>query len=447
MPFSEDSLLAELRSLGPVTRFCVGFSGGLDSAVLLHALARRRDALDAPLEAVHVDHALLPDAEAWTTHCRTVCDRLDVPLRVVQVDAASRRGLLGLEAAARVARYAALAEHLVPGACLLTAHHRDDQAETVLLQLLRGSGPAGVAAMPRVAPLGPGRLVRPLLDVDRADLLAYAAAHAIAFVQDSSNADPRLARAYLRAEVLPRLATHWPGVRRTLARAARHAADAAAIVAERAAQDLLGIAGPTPWQVSTVLLARLSPPRRRAVLRHWCHARGIPVPDTARLDAILAQLATARAGHAIAVGWPGGAFRRYRDTLYLLPELPPHDAGLCLPWDGAQPLALPSGLGTLCLASGGPLRREALAAGAEVRFRAAGLRCAAAGRRGHRDLKHLFQEAGVPPWLRDRFPLIFVGGNLACVGDRWVCAEFAVRDVAGGLRVEWQRPPHLDFGP
>jgi tRNA(Ile)-lysidine synthase len=444
MSFSEHALPAALRSLGAVARFCVAYSGGLDSSVLLHALARCRDALGAPLVAVHVDHALLSEAAAWTAHCRATCAELGVPLQVVEVDAARRRAALGVEAAARDARYAALADLLGPGDCLLTAHHRDDQAETVLLQLLRGCGPAGLAAMPGVAPLGRGRLARPLLDVSRADLRAYAVEHLIGFVQDPSNSDPELARGFLRTEVTPRLQARWPGMSRTLARAARHAADAAAIIAERAAEDLERLTASTPWRMPVAALAHLSAPRRRAALRQWCRARGVEPPDTARLDELLQQLATARAGSAIEVRWPGAAFRRYRDTLILSPDLPAHDAGARLPWGGAVPLALPSGLGALRLAPGGTLRRDALAAGAEVCFRAPGLRCAPAGRAGHHDLKHLFQETGVPPWLRDRVPLVFIGGQLAAIADGWICAEFAIPDGAAGLSVVWERPGHLD---
>ena len=443
MPFSEHALLAELRSLGAVTRFHAGYSGGLDSSVLLHALAGCREALGAPLDAVHVNHALLPEAASWTAHCRASCAALGLPLTVIDVDAFSRRAALGVEAAARQARYEALAALLAPGECLLVAQHRDDQAETVLLQLFRGSGPAGLAAMPRVAPLGKGRLARPLLGFARADLRAYADARGIRFVEDPSNADPRLARGFLRAEVLPRLEAHWPGLRKTLARAARHAADAAAIIAERAGEDLGALAATTPWRLPVGALARLSLPRRRAVLRHWCAARGLAVPDAARLDEALAQLAGARSGAAIEVAWPGGSLRRYRDALWLVPALAVHDAGTRLRWDGESPLALPTGLGTLRLAPGGWLGRDVPQAGLEVGFRTAGLRCAVVGRRGHRDLKHLFQDAGVPPWLRDRVPLVFVGGQLACVGDRWVCAEHATREPAAGLAVEWERPGHM----
>ena len=444
MAFSQDALLARLRRLGSATGLKVAYSGGLDSSVLLHALARLREVLGTPLEAVHVDHALLAQASDWRAHCEATCAALGVPLRVLEVEVAPLRSALGIEAAARQARYGALAKVLAPGDWLLTAHHRDDQAETVLLQLFRGSGVAGLAAMPTVASLGEGRLVRPLLDFDRRELRAYAAEQAIHFVDDPSNDDPRLSRSFLRAQVMPRLAAHWPGMRRTLARAARHAADAAAIVAERAAEDLAALTGATPWQMPVSALSGLPGPRRRAVLRHWCQERGVAAPDTARLDEVLGQLAAARADRPIAVAWPGGAYRRYRQSLFLTPGLPAHDPRAWVRWDGASPLALPSDLGTLCLVPGGRLHADVVTAGVEVRFRSEGLRCAPAGRGGHRDLKHLFQEAGVPPWLRDRIPLIVVAGELAAIADRWVCTAWAASDSASGLSVVWQRPDHLD---
>jgi tRNA(Ile)-lysidine synthase len=444
MPFSEDALLAQLRRLGPVTGLRVAYSGGLDSSVLLHALVRLRDTLGAPLEAVHVDHGLLPQAGDWRAHCEASCAVLGVPLRVVEVEVAPLRAALGVEAAARQARYAALAGLLQPGECVLTAHHRDDQAETVLVQLFRGSGPAGLAAMPAVARLGAGRLARPLLGFGRGELRAYAVEHAVRFVEDPSNADPSLARGFLRAQVMPRLEAHWPGIKRTLTRAARHAADAAAIVAERAAEDLDALTGRAPWRMPIQGLQHLPMPRRRAVLRHWCQARGVAPPDTARLDEVLGQLATAASDRSIAVEWPAGSFRRYREWLFLSPDLPVHDPQARLRWEGASPLALPSGLGTLRLAPGGRLRGDVTAGCVEVHFRGAGLRCAPAGRVGRHDLKHLFQEAGVPPWLRDRVPLISVDGDVAAIADRWVCGARAVGDAAQGLAVVWERPRHLD---
>jgi len=185
-------------------------------------------------------------------------------------------------------------------------------------------------------------------------------------------------------------------------------------------------------------------PRRRAVLRHWCAERGIAMPDAARLDETLRQLSSAGTDTASQVTWRGGGFRRYRDVLHLTPELPVHDPAVRLPWDSRGALVLPGELGTLGTLPGGSLSLQALRRRVEVGFRAGGLRCAPRGRAGHHTLKHLFQEAGVPTWLRDRIPLVFVDGELAAIADRWVCNGFAVADGAAGLRIAWWRPEHLE---
>ena len=439
----EDTLREALRDLSPPARLLVAYSGGLDSTALLHLCAALPAEVGATLEAVHVDHGLHPDAGAWAAHCRAACLRLGVPLTVLRVAAALARAEKGVEAAAREARYAALVPLLRTGDRLLTAHHRDDQAETVLLQLLRGSGPAGLAAMPPVAPLGAGLHLRPLLGVARAELRRYAEARGLDWLDDPSNADPMLGRGWLRSELLPRLRARWPGADAALVRAARHCADAAAIVDERAAEDLDAVATASPWQLQADAVARLPLPRRRAALRHWCRRQGVPVPDTARLDELLAQLAAAAAGRAPQVEWPGGALRRHRDRLYLDPGLAPPPGDCVLALNGDAELALPSGLGTLALVPGGALHRRLRDATLELRFRAPGLRMAIAGRRGHHTLKKLFQEAGVPPWLRERVPILHADGEPAAIGDRWVGAPFAAPAGESGLALRWQRPAAL----
>ena len=441
----EDTLLAVLRELAGVSRLVVACSGGLDSTVLLHLCVAVRPTLGVPVVAVHVDHGLHPDSPDWAARCRAAGERLGVPVTALRVDAAAGRAAKGVEAAARDARYAALAQRLAPGDCLLTAHHRDDQVETVLLQLLRGSGPAGLAAMPTVAPLGRGLHVRPLLGVARSALRDYAVARALDWVEDPSNADPTLGRGWLRGHVLPPLRVRSPGIDAALARAARHCADAAAIVDERAAQDLALLATASPWQLAADALAQLSWPRRRAVLRHWCTRRGVPVPDTSRLDELLGQVAHARGERTPLVAWPGAAVRRHRDRLYLDPGLAQPPAGCTLPWaDPTLPLPLPADLGALVLVPGGPLSGGLAGAALEVRFRTPGLRLAIVGRAGRHTLKNLCQEAGVPPWLRGLVPVLHADGEPAAIGDRWVCATCAAATGDAGLALRWQRPPWLD---
>lgn len=204
-----------------ICRLIVGYSGGLDSHVLLHGLAMHRPYwLTQKLEAIYVDHGLQTASAVWGEHCAEVCRDLNMPFRVLKIDARPVPGE-SPEAAARRARYAALAAELGFDSALLTAHHRDDQAETLLLQLLRGAGPYGLAAMPAVSRLGQGRLLRPFLEVDRAELLAYAGKHGLRWIEDASNTDTGFDRNYLRHRVLPLLRERWPAVNRTLSRSAR----------------------------------------------------------------------------------------------------------------------------------------------------------------------------------------------------------------------------------
>jgi tRNA(Ile)-lysidine synthase len=444
MSFSEACLRSQLAPLqGVATRWWVAYSGGLDSSVLLHAMVRLRAELGVPLHAVHVDHGLHAGAAAWAAHCRQACAALGVPMRELRVDVEPHRARHGLEGGARAARYAALAGLLEAGDCLMTAHHRDDQVETVLLQLLRGGGPAGVAGMPFTARLGRGRLVRPLLDQPRAALRDYAAARRLDWLEDPANADTGLDRNFLRHEILPRLRARWPGLGATLSRAAAHAAEAAAICDERAAEDLAAARGSAPDRLRVDALTVLSPPRRRALLRHWCRSLALPVPDAARVDEALGPVLAAGPGRSPLVAWAGVELRRYRGQLYLGRALPALAREARLAWDAREALELPAGVGRLRLAPGGDLPADLAATALEVGFRAPALICRPCGRAGHHSLKKLFQEAGIPPWLRDRIPLVFRAGRLVAVADLWACDPDGRAGCAPGVRVVWERGPGL----
>jgi tRNA(Ile)-lysidine synthase len=329
--FSPESLAAGLAGplgFGAGDSVCVAYSGGLDSHVLLHALSGLRAATGLTLRAVHVDHGLHPQSAAWAEHCRRVCAALDVVCRVERVQVA--RDGDGLEAAARRARYAALAAGLGAGETLFTAHQRDDQAETLLLQLFRGAGVQGLKAMPASQAFGAGRLVRPLLDYSRASLLAYARAQGLRWIDDSSNVDTALTRNYLRHRVLPDVRARWPGVDAALARTARHAAEAAALLDALAETDLAACRHPAICAegLSVPALRALDPARRRNLLRYWLRRRGFHPPQTRHLKEVEAALSHDPASGQARIAWPGAELWRYRDTLCVMPPRPRPDPSL-----------------------------------------------------------------------------------------------------------------------
>jgi len=422
----------------------VALSGGCDSSVLLHALNRCAGKLAAPLHAVHVHHGLLPDADRWTEHCRTTAGRLAVPCDILSVDAAPRPGE-SPESRARQARYGALAAHLPDRAMLLTAHHRDDQAETVLLQLLRGAGPAGLAGMAALAECDFGWLGRPLLDIERADVRAHAIRHALVWVDDPSNADTRFDRNYLRLEVMPLLRARWPGLGIALARSAGHCAAAERLAAARGGRLLANARGTDRYRLPLAYLLRETADDQALLLRHWLVAAGLPVPDANRLRRLISEVALAGANAMPMVRWPGAQVRRYRGALYAMPTLPAIPDEAQIAWPTGRALELPGGLGELVLGESGlALDAGALGSGKlSVRFRGEGIAATPAGRRGRRSFKRLCQDWGVPPWLRRRIPLFYVDDRLVAIGDLLACEPFGARAAGPVVRLLWNRPPYL----
>lgn len=421
-------------------RWLLAFSGGLDSTVLLHLLhAYWQGHPDAPaLTAVHVNHNLQAAAEAWERHCQGVCAALDVPLLLcrVTVEADGR----GTEAAAREARYRALADTLQVDDVMFFAHHQDDQVETLLLRWLRGAGLRGLQGMPVSRALGPGQLSRPLLAWPRAALEAYARSQRLQWIDDPSNIDTGFDRNYLRHEVLPLLARRWPGYRRSVVRSARQLGAAAAVL-----EQLL----PTPPPCATLLgdpgipvASLLQEPAGAGwlVLQQWLAERGLPSPPRGPAGEFLRQLQVG--GGSPELAWSGQRVRRFGDAVYLLPAA---EAGARSCADHVAPgatLALPGG-GSLELVPAGEQPGIRLDPGAflTVHTRSGGERCQPLGRGGRQRLKKLLQEAGVPPWWRDRLPLLYLNDELVAVADLWLCVSPPVvaEGGAGSWRPLWRR--------
>ncbi len=420
----------------------VAYSGGMDSQVLLHAILQIREQLMAQVEALHVNHGLQEQAQIWAEKCSAFCKRHKIPIAIMEVDATHGKGE-SPEAVARDSRYSAIVKIMREGDILLTAHHSDDQAETVLLQLLRGSGPSGLSGMPMINGFGPGFHARPLLEHSRADLEQYANSNHLEWLEDFSNRDISFDRNYLRHEVIPRLRQRWPALDRTLSRSASHCAEAQSLIEQAARIDLQSMHLDHDDSMSISALAALPPPRARAVIRAWISDAGLNLPDTVRLDRVLREMLTAREDRNPMVDWQGVELRRYRERIYLMPTLQNLDQTLELDWDGCSPLILPSGLGVLhAEAAEQGISASAWESGnITIGFRAGGERCRPLGRSNSKSLKNLFQEHAVPPWQRGRIPLVKIDGELAAVGDIWICDLFKAAGPEMAVRLRWEHRP------
>jgi tRNA(Ile)-lysidine synthase len=422
MAFSADVLRAVLEDHLPagVTGLLVALSGGADSACLLTALVEAEACapLGLPIRAIHIDHGLQAASVALRGSAQAFCERGEIPLTVAAVRVETAAGE-SLEAAARDARYRALALELRPGECLLTAHHAQDQAETLLLQLLRGAGLKGLSAMPLCRPFAKGWHLRPMLNVAQRELRAFREAIGIDAADDPMNHDPRFDRSYLRNTVWPLIEERWPGAAAALARSSRHIADAQELLEGSAA----------------VAVERL----------HWLSAAGVAAPPASRLSEALRQVLTADADHLPAVEWGEFALRRYQDRLFVSAAQVPA-IGAPLEWRTAAEsrLELGRGLGTLCwVPQRGGLDSRRLPDTLLVRRRSGGESLKIGARAKTQSVQHLCQAMGVLPWMRDALPLIYANENLVAIGDIWQDARWRAARDEPGFACRWEDAPNL----
>ncbi len=442
-----ETLHLELKA-APEGALLVAYSGGLDSTVLLHALANIASARN--LRAIHVNHALHPQSPRWAEHCNAFAAALQVPISVISVQV-PRAGGEGLESAARRARYAAFAANLIPGELLTLAQHRDDQIETVLLKLVRGAGPEGLGAMRTLRDFEQGYLWRPLLAAPRAVLQAYAQANNLTWIEDPSNLNRDFDRNYLRHDIIPRLHQRWPQMDTAITHSLTWNQAAADFIAGEAQRALVHIRDENPaalhWRDWLNLPAALRDP----ALRLWLRELGLPAPTHLHVQELMRQVQAA-GDREPCVRWPGVELRRYRDRLYAMRPLQPIPYDWQHRWNG-EPLTLPADCGVLRLASTAdqtPFDGNEVSLPSctfWVRFRHGGERLKLKGATYSKDLRTVFQEAGIAPWERGRIPLVFSSpdetGTLLAIGDHWLSEEGANWLAHQALRLQWTRSSSL----
>lgn len=426
-----------VKAITPGAHVAMGLSGGMDSMVLLHALARVAPRHGWRCSAIHVNHQISRHADAWARFCRRECRARGVPLKVLKVNVPQGDSI---EAAARDARYAAFQSACrVSGAThIALAHHQDDQAETLLLRLLRGAGARGLAGMPAQRRQGDLTIIRPLLDLPRSDIEAYAGAQQLAWITDDSNADTHYLRNFLRAQILPRIEVRVPAWRSTLARAGMNLAEAAVLQDDLARLDGDGHMHARALAVSA--LATRSPERQRNLLRYFLSSHALTMPDRKLLDEMLRQILSARADARLRVALDGHALYRYRGCLHVAPAV--DDAsGLKLLWRGERVLKAPALGASLIMrkSRGAGIDLERLRqAPVTLRLRAGGEKLAPDAKRPRRDVKALLREQGVPPWRRERVPFLWSGERLVWVEGLGIDRDFQAAPRVAGVTPVWR---------
>jgi tRNA(Ile)-lysidine synthase len=452
LAFNAERLLEILRSFPVANAYVVGFSGGADSTALLHALSAIQDQLESPVSAIHVNHGLHKHADLWQSQCETFCDQYNIGLVCHRVELKNNSGK-GLEAEARHLRYAAMSADLAPGACLLTAHHADDQAETLLLNLMRGSGVDGLSAMPESRPLGNGMLQRPLLAFKTSALRDYLDEQEVKWTEDPSNQHLNHDRNFVRHGIIPLLEQRWPEVSKRLLLTRKAMTDARHLLENLAEAHL-------EQNLLHPFVLRLSsqfdddPGLFKLVIRRWTKQSGICSIPAYRLDSFYEQVHHADSDNKVAVRWDGWSLRLYKRQLWLHKDrdIPPCPL---VAWPSEQTeLELGSDIGQLVLKQENdkgalpenPIEMKvptpAFSIGSRIDIKDTGIKQGDQ----HKSLKNLFQQADIPPWFRDCIPLCQQEGELVAMGD-WCFNESVTSWMSeNNVKLSWHpRNPLLQF--
>ncbi len=402
----------------------VAYSGGVDSHVLLHLSAA--SSLKDKITAVYVNHGLQEQANSWAAHCAQIASLLGIGFRELSVDARQKRRE-SPEETARNERYQALQSLLAENDVLLLAQHREDQMETVLLQLFRGAGLAGLSGMPEKMDFGKGILLRPFIDVSKQQIKDYAAQHKLHWIEDPTNVLNDFDRNYLRNEIVPLIKKRWPSVDKTISRSARHCAGAEQLLGELTEQRYSAIINENANILLIQELVKLEKNEQPFAIRKWLYQITKKMPSEQFIKQVFDEVINARDDRCPELRFQNLSVRRFQDKIYALPKQPGIDTTKKLGWSKNQAELNLQNNGVLRIVSSGSgieARYWRQAKIIEVGYRQGGEKLNLPGRKGRHKLKNLFQEAGVPPWERARIPFLYFDGRLVAVGENWVAAEF-----------------------
>lgn len=418
---SPELLESKLAQLTASSQFCLALSGGLDSMVLLDLLTQlRQQKPHFSVRAIHIHHGINKNADFWANVCKQICDEKQVPL-IIQPLFLTPTKKRSLEELARCERYRHLKQLIQPNEVLLTAHHQDDQAETLLLQLLRGAGPKGLAAMPSVAIFGHGLLVRPLLAFNRDSLQKYAHAAQLRWLDDDSNQDRRFDRNFIRHEVLPIIKKRWPAANESLARSAKHCAQAHTFIENEIETHFNHVFNKDSKSLHIQRLKHYSLSVQAYLIRYWLQFLGFPLPSTKKLTILQTDIVGCKKDAQPLLCWKEVEIRRFNDHIYAMSPLALHDPKAVIPWDFNSDLQLPANIGTITRDSLTALGLPPTLDQITVRFRQGGERCRLPGRLHSCSLKKLFHTWQIPPWLRDRIPLLYSQDKLVAIIGYTLC--------------------------
>ena len=424
-------------------RIGVAFSGGVDSHVLLYSLAQIVST-QKNLYALHINHSIDRNSDLWEKHCKEVCKKLKINFVSFKLNSKDKVSLN--ENDLRKARYSKLLSWTKPGDVLLTAHHKDDNAETILFRILRGTAINGLKGIPYKRKVKEVDLVRPLLNYSKEEILSYAKKNNLVWIEDPSNKDKKFSRNFIRNEVFPLLKTKWPHYLESFEKLAHHANLTQESIDEIADRDINEILLKDPNQLSVSKLQRLSNARKRNLIYRWLSIFCPKTVSSKIVDEVIKTFLISKyhVKATVSLGRKGRGgsvqIRRYEDKLFLLPTLPDlsNQNSVLLEWDMKNSLELSTGKLSAVKTIGKGVHTDSSNNKVKIQFRSGGERCRPAGRTKSQTLKKLLQEYSIPPWLRDRLPLIYVEGEIAAVANIWTCEDFLASEGQYGMSFDWK---------